>query len=363
MRDKTEADASATRTADRNCVAMAGESNSTESSSSEFTLLLEGDGVTKIWKRYRRWSQVAGKQKKRLDRWRRIELYLASAGAALTTGASQIGEWGWVAALVGSVCLAAAPLTRKTFLGADQVSAWTRSRVVVELLKREFYLFGSAVRPYDKGSDEDRFQKLLKNVGEITHSVEDLRSLYALEIADKKPMPLKLDRQGYIDTRLNGQYRYFRSKAKTHAEEGNRLTYIVYTLSSIAALIGFLSGSVGGASVTVDGGGARNKFVAFVSGGLGAWAAVFTTAAAAVSGHIAHTKHHEVSAMYSVTAQRLEDLSLEVRDTAKTGTEEWSDFVLNCEAEISQENAKWTAINTKSKKIAEQGENREGNGH
>jgi hypothetical protein len=89
------------------------------------------------------------------------------------------------------------------------------------------------------------------------------------------------------------------------------LTYLVYTLGSIAALIGFLSGSVGGASATIDGGGARNKFVAFVSGGLGAWAAVFTTAAAAaVAGHIANTKDHEISAMYSVTAQRLEDLSL-----------------------------------------------------
>jgi hypothetical protein len=113
----------------------------------------------------------------------------------------------------------------------------------------------------------------------------------------------------------------------------------------------------------VDGVGARNKFVAFVSGGLGAWAAVFTTAAAAVAGHIANTKHHEISAMYSVTAQRLEDLSLHVRDTAKTGTEEWSDFVLNCEAEISQENAKWTAMNTKSKNVAEQGEIRQDNKH
>jgi hypothetical protein len=90
---------------------------------------------------------------------------------------------------------------------------------------------------------------------------------------------------------------------------------------------------------------------------------VFTTAAAAVAVHIANTKHHEISAMYSVTAQRLEDLSLHVRDTAKTGTEEWSDFVLNCEAEISQENAKWTAMNTKSKNVAEQGEIRQDNKH
>jgi hypothetical protein len=326
-------------------------------SSSETTPLFEGDGATKIWKRYRRWRRVADKRKDALDNWRRVEIYLASAGAALTTGASQLGDWGWVAALLGGLCLAAAPLTRKTFLGPDKVSAWTRSRAVVELLKREFYLFRSSVRPYDEGSDKDRFQTFLKNAGEITAEVEDLRSYYALEIWDKKPVPPPLDRKGYIDKRLNGQYDYFRSKAKTHAEDGNRLANIVYALGSIAALIGFLTGSVGVSSVTGDGSGARNKFVAFVSGGLGAWAAVLTTAAAAVSGHDANTKHFEISAMYSLTAQRLEDLSLQ--DTAEMGTEEWSDFVLNCEAEISQENAKWTATMNKT----EQGEIRKDKKH
>jgi hypothetical protein len=314
-------------------------------------LLHERDGVTRIWKRYRRWDQVAVKRKKVLHKWSRVEKYLSSAGAALTTGASQVGDWGWAAALLGGVFLGAAPMIRKTFLGPDQVSARTRSRVMVELLKREFYLFRSSVRPYDEGSDEDLFQKILKNTVEITDSVEDLRSLYAVEISDKQEMPLKLDREGYIEKRLNGQCSYFRSKAKTHAEDGNRLTFIVYAFGSIAALIGFLSGSFGGVSVAVDSSGARNKFAAFVSGGLGAWAAVFTTMAATVAGHNAQTKHHEVSAMYSVTAQTLEDLSLQLRDTAKTGTEEWSDFVLNCEAEISQENAKWSSMNGKSKNM------------
>eukprot|EP00978_Attheya_sp_CCMP212_P036252 scaffold162991_cov33-Attheya_sp.AAC.1 len=119
--------------ANRNCVASraAVKNIATKSSSSEITPLLhERDGVTKIWKRYRRWDQVAVKRKKALHKWSRVEKYLSSAGAALTTGASQVGDWGWAAAILGGAFLGAAPMIRKTFLGPDQVSARMRSRVV-----------------------------------------------------------------------------------------------------------------------------------------------------------------------------------------------------------------------------------------
>lgn len=124
-------------------------------------------------------------------------------------------------------------------------------------------------------------------------------------------------------------------------------------MGGLAAFIGMLSGSVGGyvPDVAHTNHSAQAVFAKFVSTKLGAWAAVFATATAALSSFIKQERYFELASTFSEAATNLEDQFLLAHERnffgvglEKENQEEWAKFVRGCENVVDQENHKWNAI-------------------
>jgi len=311
--------------------------------------------VESIRNRARRWSCLSKKLNRSLKFWGYFNLILQIAGAALSTLATQLPNMGWIVGIAGGLCLTFVPVISSSFLGPAKAEKRVRTRNVAENLKSEYYLYLAKVHPYDDKST--RFKVLLERVQDCQQSVSDVRALYALtKLADVKEeeMPPTKGRRGYVSARLNVEYQNLRKKARYNADIGMLLTRIQYTLGGVAALIGMLAGSAGGANYVVNDAtdpSAQAIFVEFVSTKLGAWAAVFATATAAISSSITMGKYFELAAIFSESAQKLEDLFLLAHEqhffedqSQEWYKKEWSVFVLDCEEIIAQENYKWENI-------------------
>lgn len=304
--------------------------------------------------RARRWCCLSKKLNNSLEFWGYFNLILQIAGAALSTLATQLPNMGWFVGIAGGVCLTFVPVISSSFLGPAKADERVRTRLVAENLKSEYYLYLAKVHPYD---DKDRFKVLLQRVQDHQQCVNDVRALYALtKLADFKEegMPPTKGRRGYVSARLNVEYQTFRKKARHNANIGMVLTRIQYTLAGVAAFIGMLAGSAGGANHVVNDAtdpSTQTIFVEFVSTKLGAWAAVFATATAATSSFVKMGKYYELAAIFSESAQKLEDLFLLAHEQhffehkhQSWYKKEWSVFVLKCEEIIAQENDKWENI-------------------
>jgi len=310
--------------------------------------------VEAIRDRSLRWHALSKEFDHRLKFWSYVNLSLQIGGAALSTLATQLQDYGWGVGVLGLVCLAFVPVIASNFLGHERHGELVRTRHVAELVKSEYYLFLAKVRPYD--NEKTRFGMLLERVREHQSLAEDVRAAFArMSHADVKgydTMPPTTSKEGYVSERLDKEYQKLRNKAKKYSNRGMRLSIIQYTFGGIAALIGMLSGSVGGAQNMVNDVTEQNAqalFVQFVSTKLGAWAAVFATATAATSSFISMSKYYELAAMFSGSAQMLEDCYLLAREQNffKKRPDEWSKFVIQCEDIIVQENDKWAAIEEK----------------
>ena len=306
--------------------------------------------VKTVWDRHRIWSLVAEERKSKVTRFRLVVLYLIIAGAALQTLATQLPAGGWIAALVGGVCLGFVPIITSRHLGRDKTNEWTRSRSASEGIKAEVYSFRAGAAPYGGG---DKVDLLVTRVEEITAAGVDLNNFYAMHKSDGKPPPPPLDRNGYIQKRVKDQVDgYYRKTARRLAKKAKQLRNAEYALATIAAMIGLIVGSVGGVEAVSGDGAASNggspppEFVAWVRGNIGVWVAVLTTAAAATTAHIAASRLDEQVSQYLATAQRLENLLLRLSSAVAPDSPEWSEFVKKCEDAISAQNQAWMAVHT-----------------
>lgn len=308
------------------------------------------DAVKKMWDRHRIWSLVADDRKYKVTRFRLVVLYLTIAGAALQTLATQLPAGGWVAALLGGVCLGFVPIVSTRHLGRQKTNEWTRSRSASEGIKAEVYSFRAGAAPYDGAN---AVEELVSRVEEITADLKDLNSFYAMHQPDGKPPPPSLGRDDYIDRRVKDQIDgYYRKTARNLSKQAKRLKNAEYALATIAALIGLVVGSVGGVdavssdTATSNGATPPPEFVAWVRGSIGVWVAVLTTAAAAIAAHIAASRLDEQVSQYLATAQRLENLEVRLSPSIAPGSPKWSEFVRNCEEAISAQNQAWMAVHT-----------------
>ena len=340
--------------------------------SEKFPLLFSDDDtkVTLLWKRHRRWSQAATKEKNATSFWRGVFFCLTTGGAFSSTLAAQLQtEDSRIAGLAGAVCLGLAPFVSINFLAPEKINKWMRCLATSESMKSEFYKFRASAGPYSivspKGasaplSDDEKIENLLKEFITIGESVEDIKYLFAIEDADDELMPLELNRNDYIKQRLEGQYEFFREGAKQEARKGKLLMISQYSLTAIATFIGCLASTTGGISFTLSTGGDsdaistggvsdiiytspefQNNLASMLPNNLGVWVPVLTTAGAALAAQDANQQPYQLASLYSSTARKLEDLVLELDEGDTYGTIEWSEFVEECEDIIEEATNQW----------------------
>jgi hypothetical protein len=132
----------------------------------------------------------------------------------------------------------------------------------------------------------------------------------------------------YIKERLNAQIdRYYKVKAGEYARTAKRLRNLEFLLVLIAAALGVAAaGTTGAAGLP----------------GLGAWVAVVTTAAAAVTTFQAAGRYDLQAITFAGTARRLTTLRDSFKaDPTRADPERISKFVDDAENAISSENEAW----------------------
>ncbi len=275
------------------------------------------------WRRQSVWSQVANGLKAGPSRLRGLRLVLTVAAAALALAGSQVKPVSLAAsvalAVAAALALAAAGLLRGR-ASAEQVRRWTRARSVSEALKTEVYLFLSGSGRYGTA---DREQRLEAEVRRLEHEAGDLqRYAGGVEPADR-PLPPVHDVDSYLDVRVRQSQLegYYQPKAHLMRQRLRLLKTVEVTLALVAAAL---------------------AATAAVSPGVGAWAAVVTTAGGAAAAYIAAERYEFLWVEYSRTASELRRL-LDRRTAADGRQLSDSELAAECEQVISVQNQAWMA--------------------
>ena len=302
---------------------------------------MENGKLASAWKQHRIWSQVAGDQKNRIARIRAVTRILMVLGGALQTLAAQTQTW--LPALLGGVFLVLVPFLTARHLNREKIDIWTRARSASEALKRIIYMVQAGAHPTPEEADT----ALSKTFDDIQDSVDDLLGLTAKYTADAKPMPKTLDRDAYLTNRITAQINgFYRSRAKELSGRADMLRWGEYALALMAALIGFLVAATNGSGPDQIAG--LPDWIKEVATGLGAWVAVITTTAAAITAHIAASRWDEQVTQYLKTALHLRRYVDDLPAEAAPGSDAWSVFVQACEETISSQNREWMAMQSKS---------------
>jgi hypothetical protein len=301
-------------------------------------------GLKLLKERQDKWKDLATAKRSILNTARNITLFLTIVGAFVSTLAIEAkynsgvpGETNTasvVLALIGSVCLGLVPIMKKAFLSPQKHDEWIRCRATARFMEKEMVLFKNNAGAYKEdvlfeqkdtingfsGTDADEVAELqilllTKKFKDLRDGVNDVKYLFAMKLdSDRELFPgrpseltltLKEDDfnmgpDDYVHNRLQTSYESLRYRAKRFAWEGSILQFFQYVFSGLAALSGFLSGTVG-----------SNTDGFFSQWNVGVWAPVFTTAAASIANYIAERRPFELSNMFLSTAQQLEDLKLE----------------------------------------------------
>lgn len=301
--------------------------------------------IESAWLEQSKWSKTADNLKAEVVRWRNLAAIAGVLGAFLEILAgslTELGEsWFWPRALIalsGAVILSMVPFVVKTKTSKDQVRAWIRARSTSEALKEMIYRYLLRVEPF---RSESTPSDLIKRCQAIKEKVQDLNIHAASIEPPRKARPLALSIDDYVEKRVNDQIKnYYRPKSRENALAYKRFHDLEFWLSLLAVIIGALSGTAIAAGLPI-------------LSALSPWAAVVTTASAAVAAHIAASHFDHQAMIYHGTADRL----INLRDEWLTMSDRLdpvciAKFVDDCEHAISTENeawlAKWTEDRAKS---------------
>ena len=280
------------------------------------------------WQDHVIWSEVANRLKLKFTLSRTTALLLGIAGAILETLAAQLApahlEVARVLSLVGAVVLAAVPLFARGF-GKTHVQNWIRARSVSESLKEEVFFYLTQTGLY---ADEVRITTLARRTKEIVDKVEDLAVLaVTLKLPVSSP-PVINGPDDYLQCRVTQQIEtYYLPKAKSLSQRLQWCQWLAAGLTGIAALVGGIVGF-------------------FQPKLLGAWIAVATTIAGAITAHAAAARYEELVMSYYSTAKQLQLLRDQFLDSLRGATPDaatFAEFVRRCEEVISIETQAWMA--------------------
>ncbi len=300
------------------------------------TALSQEQIIESAWLDQARWSETANNLKAEIVRWRKSAAIAGVSGAfleVLATSLAVLGEsWFWPRALValaGAAILSVVPFVVKTKTSKDQVRAWIRARSTSEALKEMIYRYLLRVEPFKLESTPS---DLIIRCQVIKETVQDL-NIHAASIGpSRKSRPLALNIDDYVEKRVNDQIEnYYRPKSRANALAYKKFHGLEFKLSMLAVIMGALSGAAIAAGIPI-------------LSTLSPWAAVLTTASAAVAAHIAASHYDHQAMIYYGTADRLTSLRDEWRSMSnRLDPFCIAKFVNDCEHAISTENEAWLA--------------------
>ena len=296
---------------------------------------LNQDLVRSAWTDQARWSKAAGGLKESIGRWRLIAAVGGVIGAVLTTAAATLPDEPanatarTVLALAGAFVLAIVAVILRTQLSPERTKAWVRARSASEALKEEIYRFLVGATPYGPQRSVALFGQRRQEQKEKVRDLNLVAAAVAQPSVTNRPLQA-LTSDDYIRIRVNGQIDdYYLKKAVVNARMANRLRNLEFILLLIAAGLGVLASGAGGTAGP---------------SGLGAWVAVVTTAAAAVTSFMAAGRYDLQAITFYGTADRLTTLrDTFENDATKGDPERLSKFVDDAENAISSENEAWLA--------------------
>jgi hypothetical protein len=275
------------------------------------------------WRRQSVWSQTADALKAGPQRMWDVRLGLTVAAAALVLAGTQLKTVSHPASVIlvvtAAVAMAAVGLMRSR-QDVEQVRRWTRARSVAEAIKTEVFQLLSRSGAY--GAHESG-EHLEAEVQRLEHEAADLLR-YTLGVqAETRPLPAVHDVESYLNVRVRQSQLegYYEPRAR-HMRHRLRVAKTAEVALALAAAV--------------------LAALATVSGNVGAWATVATTAAGAMAAYIATQRYEFLWIEYSRTAselRRLLDRRTSVAGRALSGAE----LVAECEQVISVQNQAWMA--------------------
>jgi conflict system pore-forming effector with SLATT domain/uncharacterized protein DUF4231 len=275
------------------------------------------------WQRQSVWSQTANKLKTGPSRVRSAMLILTVAAAVLALAGSQVKSVSFPASLglsvTAAVALGGVGLLRGQ-TNTEQVRRWTRARSVSEAIKTEVFTYLTHSGRYEA---DNRDALLEAEVRRLEDEAGDL-SAYSRGIQPvKRSLPPVHDVDTYLQVRVrDSQLRdYYEKNADILADRIKWLKVAEIALALVAAGL---------------------AAVASVAPSVGAWAAVATTAAGAVTAFIAGQRYEFLWIEYSRTASELRRL-VERRTSADGQELSGPELVAECEQVISVQNQAWMA--------------------
>lgn len=292
------------------------------------TTTTPSDAVKDAWRDQRRWSNAANALKRGIVFWRSTALGLAIASAVLATLATQVGlktGLGQALSVAAAVVLAGLPVIRTTRLGKERIAAWTRARSVSEGLKEEIYLYLTGSPPYNgAGHDVTLGRKSLA----ITEDARDIDGHTIGRQDDDKPLPDVSGIDAYLSHRVWPQVRWYSAGAAKQQRRLGQFRAVEFALAMLGAVLGAVA--------------AATKINA-----VGAWVAVVTTVAAAVTAHIAASRYEHLVITYLSTARQLRARATEWGVSTDRSSDAAARLVRECEDVISRENESWMAAWTR----------------
>ncbi|MFJ4198341.1 DUF4231 domain-containing protein [Streptomyces sviceus] len=282
--------------------------------------------IRMVWERQSVWSQAAQAKKRSIGRARLLALYLGISAAVLGTSAAQLMSGSPVAgkamAFAAALVAAVVPIAVRGS-SPQEAQNWTRLRAISEALKSETYVH---LARFGADGDEEasrmlraRSAALESEAADLAHLIDDLRPI-------ERPLPPVRDVETYAEHRVQQQIdQYYRPRTLHMIGRLRRVRRAETALALTAAALGAVAG-------------------AFAVEEAGAWIAVVTAAATAVTMHGAASRYGYQQLEYARTAGELEVL-LRQRTVSMVGapatTQAEGDFIERCEQIISVQNDAW----------------------
>jgi hypothetical protein len=305
--------------------------------------------IDTAWDEYRGWAKRARELQSRSQNWSRIALACWAAAAVLGAAAVQAGSVPYVGAalaLAAAVMAAVSPLIGKEILSMGSEARWIRARATAEAIKSECYRLAARADDY---AGEDAASKFFKRLEGLT------KDAVSAQIAplpdpvgskgDRRRPSAPLDLESYKADRIKDQITYFSDRQRQHEQAAERLRWLSFGASGVAAVFGVLAASYQLLLAQRMPAAEFVEHVGIVHGNIAdhdvgqifaAWIAALTTIAASVAAYGLLERRQYLAASFSAMATSLGRL----RNVA--GNVKPTDLVTQVEDLLQSEHLAWT---------------------
>jgi hypothetical protein len=282
--------------------------------------------IDTAWDEYRGWAKRARELQSSSQNWSKAALACAAAAAILGAAATQAGDvryLGAALALAAAVAAALIPLVGRELLSLGGEAKYIRARATAEAIKSECYRLAAGAGDYAGADAASRFLKRLEGLTRdaVTAQVAPLPDPVGGK-GDRRRPSAPLDLDWYKADRINDQIAYFIARQQHHEQAVQRLRWVSFAASAVAAVFGVLAATY------------QQIFAP--------WIAALTTIAASVAAYGLLERRQYLAASFGAMATSLARLR-NVADDIKP-----ADLVTQVEDLLQSEHLAWTERMTKT---------------